>query len=207
VVHAPGTHFQYNTMGTYVLSAIVTKVTGEKVVDYLGPRLFAPLGIEGAKWDESKEGYSLGGYGLYLKTEDVAKLGQLYLQKGKWEGKQLLAESWVAEATKKQVANDPGSHTQMGGDWKQGYGYQFWRCQHGAYRGDGAGGQFCVVLPDQDAVVAMTAGGANMQAQLDVIWAKLLPAFKEGALPEDAVAQAALKELAGKLTVKNPAGK
>src|SRR5579884_1566337 len=88
VEHKPGTHFQYNTMGTYTLSAIVTKVTGQTVLDYLKPRLFAPLGIEDPRWDSSPEGYSLGGYGLYLRTEDIARFGQLYLQKGKWEGKQ-----------------------------------------------------------------------------------------------------------------------
>ncbi|QJE96230.1 serine hydrolase domain-containing protein [Luteolibacter luteus] len=209
LAHAPGTHFQYNTMGTYVLSAIVTKVTGEKVVDYLKPRLFDPLGIEGAKWDESAEGYSLGGYGLYLKTEDLAKLGQLYLQKGKWNGKQLITEDWVAQATSKQVRNDPGSHTGMGPDWKQGYGFQFWRCQNGAFRGDGAGGQFCIVLPEQDTVIAMTAGGADMQAELNAIWDKLLPALKNSnpPIPENPSAQAKLKEAIGKLEVKTPPGK
>jgi CubicO group peptidase (beta-lactamase class C family) len=202
VEHAPGTHFQYNTMGTYTLSAIVTKVTGEKVVDYLKPRLFEPLGIEDYKWDASAEGYSLGGFGLYLRTEDIAKLGQLYLQKGQWNGKQVLPESWVAQATSKQVPNDPGSHVQMGNDWRQGYGFQFWRCQHGAYRGDGAGGQFIVVMPEQDTVIAMTAGSANMQAELDAIWNKLLPPFQEKALAEDAEGQAKVKEAVGKLEIK-----
>ncbi len=202
VEHVPGTHFQYNTMGTYTLSAIVTKVTGEKVVDYLQPRLFTPLGIEAPRWDASTEGNSLGGYGLYLRTEDIAKLGQLYLQKGKWNDKQIIPESWVAEATRKQVPNDPGSHVKMGNDWRQGYGFQFWQCQHGAFRGDGAGGQFIVVMPDKDAVIAMTAGNANMQAELDAIWDNILPQFQDKALPEDADAQAKLKEIAGKLEVK-----
>lgn len=202
VDHTPGTHFQYNTMGTYTLSAIVTKVTGEKVVDYLQPRLFEPLGIENAKWDASPEGYSLGGYGLYLRTEDIAKLGQLYLQKGQWNGKQILSEEWVAQATAKQVPNDPGSHVKMGNDWRQGYGFQFWRCQHNAYRGDGAGGQFIVVIPEQDSVIAITAGGADMQAELDCIWDKLLPAFQKEALKEDPEAQTKLQETIAKLELK-----
>ncbi|WP_035610719.1 serine hydrolase [Haloferula sp. BvORR071] len=202
VEHTPGTHFQYNTMGTYTLSAIVTKVTGQTVVDYLTPRLFEPLGIEDHKWDASPEGNSLGGYGLFLRTEDIAKLGQLYLQKGQWKGKQILPETWVAEATSKQVPNDPGSHVKMGNDWRQGYGFQFWRCQHNAFRGDGAGGQFCVVMPDQDTVIAMTAGGADMQRELDAIWDKLIPAFQDKALPESAEAQAKLKEAIAKLEVK-----
>ena len=202
VVHKPGTHFQYNTMGTYTLSSIITKVTGQTTLDYLKPRLFAPLGIEDPRWDLSAEGNSLGGYGLYLHTEDVAKLGQLYLQKGKWQDQQLIPESWVAEASSKQVPNDQESHAGIGHDWKQGYGFQFWRCAHNAFRGDGAGGQFCVVMPDQDAVIAMTAGGANMQAELDAIWDKLLPAFQAKALPEDAAGQAKLAELVGKLEVR-----
>jgi hypothetical protein len=100
------------------------------------------------------------------------------------------------------VPNDPGSHVKMGNDWQQGHGFQFWRCQHGAYRGDVAGGQFIVVTPDQDAVIAMTAGGADMQAELDAIWDKLLPAFQAKALPESAEAQAKLKEVIAGLAVK-----
>src|ERR1035438_9386782 len=95
VVYQPGTHFLYNTMGSYVLSAIVTKVTGQTALEYLRSRLFEPLGIQNARWDSSSEGNSLGGYGLYLRTEDIAKFGQLYLQKGKWNGKQLIPREWV----------------------------------------------------------------------------------------------------------------
>jgi CubicO group peptidase (beta-lactamase class C family) len=105
VPHKPGTHFQYNSLGTYMLSAIVQKVTGQTVLDYLKPRLFAPLGIDNPRWDASPQGISCGGWGLYLRTEDVAKFGQLYLQKGKWNGKQIVPEKWVAEATKYQVPN------------------------------------------------------------------------------------------------------
>lgn len=183
VVHQPGTHFLYNGMGSYTLSAIVTKVTGQTVGDYLKTRLFEPLGIEANTWPTSSEGNSLGAHGLYLRTEDIAKLGQLYLQKGKWNGQQLIPESWVEMASSKQVPNDKEEHSKIGVDWRQGYGFQFWRCTHNAYRGDGAGGQFCVVMPDQDMVVAMTAGGANMQAELDAIWDKLLPACQPSPLP------------------------
>ena len=157
VPHQPGTHFQYNTMGTYVLSAILTKVTGLTTLDYLKPRLFEPLGIKDPEWASSPEGYSLGGYGLKLCTEDVAKFGQLYLQKGKWKGRKLVPEKWVELATAKHVSNDQESHANIGIDWKQGYGFQFWRCTHNAYRGDGAGGQFCIVIPDKDVVLALTA--------------------------------------------------
>lgn len=198
VPHKPGTHFKYNTPATYMQSAIVQKVTGEKVVDYLTPRLFEPLGIEKPKWDESPEGVSLGGYGLYLKTEDIAKFGQLYLQKGKWNGKQIVPVDWIDQATSKQVSNgsDPSR------DWDQGYGFQFWRCRHGAYRGDGKDGQFCVVLPEQDAVVAITANTGDMQAELNVVWDKLLPAFSDKPLPENAPNVAKLSELTKQLKAK-----
>ncbi len=194
VVHQPGTHFLYNGMGSYTLSAIVTKVTGQTVEDYLKPRLFEPLGIENARWPSSPEGFSLGAHGLHLLTEDIAKLGQLYLQKGRWNGRQLIPEAWVADATRKHVPNDKEPHANIGVDWHQGYGYQFWRCTHNAYRGDGAGGQFVVVIPEQDVVVAMTAGRADMQSELDAIWGKLLPAFEAGPLPADPAAHEALKQ-------------
>jgi CubicO group peptidase (beta-lactamase class C family) len=199
-VHKPGTYFKYNTMGTYTLSAIVTKVTGQTVLDYLKPRLFEPLGIENPRWDASPEGNSLGGYGLFLRTEDIARFGQLYLQKGKWNGRQLIPESWVEQATTKKVPNDQEGHSKMGPDWKQGYCFQFWRCQHDAFRGDGANGQLCVVMPDKDAVVAVTADTGDMQGELNVIWDKLYPAFQSEPLPNDAAAQEKLKQSEANLT-------
>ena len=199
VLHKPGTHFQYNTMGSYTLSAIVTKVTGQSALEFLKPRLFEPLGIENPAWAASPEGYSLGGYGLKLCTEDIAKFGQLYLQKGKWNGKQLIPQIWVEQATSKQVPNDQESHAKIGIDWQQGYGFQFWRCTHKAFRGDGAGGQLCVVIPDKDAVIAITADSGNIQGELDAIWDKLLPAFRDGALPDDAAGQEKLKQVIAKL--------
>lgn len=199
VPHKPGTHFQYNTMGSYVLSAIVTKVTGQTELEYLKPRLFEPLGIEDPQWDTSPEGNSLGGYGLKLCTEDIAKFGQLYLQKGMWNGKQLVPREWVEQATSRQVPNDQESHAKMGPDWRQGYGFQFWRCTHNAFRGDGAAGQFCVVIPDKDVVIAITAQTGNMQGELNAIWDKLYPAFEDHPLPEDKASQEAVKETIAKL--------
>jgi CubicO group peptidase (beta-lactamase class C family) len=177
----PGTHFLYNTSATYMLSAIVQKATGMTVLDYLRPRLFEPLGIDHPTWETSPQGVSTGGYGLSIRTEDIASFGQLYLQKGKWQGKQLVPAAWIEAATARQTSNgsDPKS------DWAQGYGYQFWRCRHGAYRGDGAFGQFCVVLPEEDAVIAITSGVKNMQAVLDLVWDKLLPAMESSSLAPD----------------------
>jgi len=194
VIHRPGTHFQYNTPGSYMLSAILTKATGKTTLEYLQPRLFEPLGIENPQWDSSPEGYSLGGYGLKLRTEDIAKFGLLYAQQGKWKGKQLIAPAWIEQATRKHVANDQESHANIGIDWQQGYGFQFWRCTHNAFRGDGAGGQLCVVIPEQEMVVAITAQTGNFQGEMNAIWDNLLPACHAEALPEDAAGQANLKQ-------------
>lgn len=196
----PGTHFMYNTPATHLCSAIVGKVTGQTVLDYLKPRLFEPLGIENPQWSSSPQGNTAGGWGLKICTEDIAKFGQLYLQKGLWNGKQLVPASWVEQATAKQVSNgsDPTK------DWDQGYGFQFWRCRHGAYRGDGAFGQFCLVLPDQDAVIAITADTRDLQGELNIVWDKLLPAFQASALPANADEEGKLKQAIAKLEV--PAG-
>jgi CubicO group peptidase (beta-lactamase class C family) len=198
----PGTHFLYNTLSSYVLSAIVTKVTGQTSLAYLKPRLFEPLGIRDPRWLSSPEGNSLGGFGLYLRTEDVAKFGQLYLQKGMWNGTQLVPAAWVEQATHRQVSNELEDHRKIGIDWRQGYGFQFWHCTHNAFRADGAGGQFCVVMPDQDAVVVITASTGNMQGELNAIWDGLLPGFGDHPLPEDAAAQERLQRAIADLKVR-----
>ena len=200
VAHKPGTLFVYNTPATFMLSAIVQKVTGQTVLEYLQPRLFEPLGIENPTWEASKQGISLGGYGLSLRTEDIAKFGQLYLQRGMWQGKQLVPKAWTETATSRWMSN--GSNPAS--DWDQGYGFQFWRCRNGAFRGDGAHGQFCVVLPEQDTVVAITAGTRDLQGVLNVVWAKILPALQAGALPADAAGEAKLKQKLASLTLKTP---
>lgn len=188
VEHAPGTFFRYNTGATYMLSAILHKTTGQHLLDYLTPRLFAPLEIDSAAWERCPQGLHTGGYGLKVKTRDIAALGQLYLQKGEWQGKRLLSEQWVAQATASQIDN--GSNPES--DWNQGYGFQFWRCRHNAYRGDGAFGQYCIVMPDQDAVLAITSGLGNMQQVLDLVWTRLLPAMRPEPLSADPATQAIL---------------
>lgn len=189
VAHEPGTFFLYNTGATYMLSAIVQRITGQTLLDYLRPRLFEPLGIANPTWETCPRGVNTGGFGLSATTEDIARFGQLYLQRGAWQGRQLVPEAWVAQASAKQIAND----TNADPDWQQGYGYQFWRCRHGAYRGDGAFGQFCVILPEQDAVIAVTGGTPNMQAVLDLVWAHLLPAMGRAPLPPDNTAHETLQ--------------
>ena len=185
VVHEPGTFYLYNSLGTYMLSAIVQQVTGEKVVDYLTPRLFEPLHIDKPRWEESPQGINCGGWGLYLKTEDLAKMGQLLLQKGEWNGKQLIPAEWVAEMSKKQVESiNPGTRledaeakgmTKETSDWMQGYGYQMWRCRPGCFRADGARGQYIIVVPDKNAVIAITSNVEDLQGELNLVWDNILP--------------------------------
>ncbi|SRR5579875_218498 len=198
----PGTHFLYNTPATYMLSAIVQKATGQTVLDYLRPRLFEPLGIENPTWGTSPQGITLGGYGLNIRTEDIAKFGQLYLQKGQWHGRQLVPAAWIEAATARQTSNGSNPNS----DWEQGYGYQFWRARHGAYRGDGAFGQFCIVLPKQDAVIAITSGTRDMQAVLNLVWDKLLPAMSTEPLPADDENNRKLQARLNKLTLPTPKG-
>lgn len=185
IEHKPGTIYVYNSLATYMLSAIVQKVTGEKMIDYLYPRLFRPLGIVGATWQESPQGINTGGWGLYVKSEDMAKLGQFYLQKGKWNDKQLLTESWFNEASRAQIESLPAGVKRenltvkpKNSDWLQGYGYQLWRSRHNSYRADGANGQFILILPEKDAVIVTTAHINDMQAELNLIWKYLLPALR-----------------------------
>jgi CubicO group peptidase (beta-lactamase class C family) len=198
----PGTHFLYNSPATYMLSAIVQKVTGQTVLDYLQPRLFEPLGIEKPTWVASPQGISAGAYGLNVRTEDIARLGQLYLQRGMWKGKQLIPAAWVDSATARQTSNGSSPLS----DWDQGYGFQFWRSRHG-YRGDGAFGQYMLILPQYDAVVAITSGVRDMQAVMNLVWDKLLPAMSARTLPDDAVAQRELAAKLAKLTVRTIAGR
>jgi CubicO group peptidase (beta-lactamase class C family) len=198
----PGTHFLYNTPATFMASAMVQKATGQSVLEYLKPRLFKPLGITDPTWDTNFQGISLGGYGLSLKTEDIAKFGQLYLQKGKWKGKQIVPAAWVEEATSRQTSN--GSNPKS--DWEQGYGYQFWRCRNNAFRGDGAFGQYCLVIPDRGVVIAITSGLGDLQGVLNLIWEKLLPAPISPAFSEDTEAAQKLQDKLKSLTIRKPKG-
>ncbi len=206
IVNAPGTKFLYNSVATYMLSAIVQKVTGEKIVDYLKPRLFDPLGIEGIDWEVSPQGINTGGWGIRVKTEDMAKFGQLFLQKGMWKGKQILPASWVEEASTMKIMQDPDAPQAKkdSSDWLQGYCYQMWRCRNNAYRGDGANGQFIIVMPDQDAVVLLTAEAPDMQSEINLVWKYILPAFKSKKLPANPKALASLKERANQLALAIP---
>ena len=190
VEHKPGTHFVYNSAATFMLSAIIQKVTAGTLLQYLTPRLFKPLGITNPTWESNMNGINMGGWGLKIRTQDIANFGQLYLQEGQWNGEQLIPAKWVREATSFQTSN--GSNPES--DWEQGYGYQFWRCRHNLYRGDGAFGQYCIVMPEQDAVVAITSGTNDMQAILNLVWDHLFPAMKSEPLEENETAYSALRD-------------
>ena len=179
----PGTVFAYSQPCTYTLASIIQRNAGMPLTRYLRPRLLDPLGIGHVGWATFPPGREQGFSGLHARTEDVAKLGQLYLQKGQWDGVQLIPEQWVEQATSVQVAN-PGEPNP---DWRQGYGFQFWMSRHG-YRGDGAFGQFCVVLPEHETVIVTTACTLDMQAVLDAMWTHLLPGLRPAA-PDSRSAQ------------------
>jgi len=187
IEYEPGTCYCYNSLGTYMLSAAVQKRSGEKVNDYLEKRLWKPLGIEKPKWDESPMGVNCGGWGLYLHTEDMARMGLCLLQGGVFRGKQVIPADWVKEMSSYQVesvfagineqkAKEMGINPE-GNDWMQGYGYQMWRCTHNAFRADGAAGQYIIVMPDQDAVVVTTAQVGRMHEEIYLIWKHIFPAL------------------------------
>ncbi len=209
VVHPPGSRFLYNSGASYMLSAIVQKVSGRKVIDYLRPRLFDPLGIEDMTWETCPRGINTGGWGLGVKTEALAKFGQFYLQEGVWNGRQILPAAWVREATTFKIQQSPAAgvsleKARLTSDWVQGYCYQFWRCRHNAFRGDGAFGQYVIVMPEQDAVVAITCETGNMQDELNLVWEHLLPAMQPGPLPADGTAQSLLRRKLASLALPLP---
>jgi len=200
IEYPPGTHFLYNSGASFVLAAIVTARTGQSVRDYLTPRLFEPLGIPTPPWETNARGINLGASGLRLTTEDLAKLGLLYLQHGRWNTLQLLPEVWVNCASSRHVANGPDPED----DWNQGYGFQIWRSRHNSYRLDGRYGQFSVVLPEQDAVVAITAGATESRAILPTLWETLLPGMHDTALPENKSGHLQLDDLLAAQQVPTP---
>ena len=186
----PGRKHRYDSDATYLLSCIVERKSGKRTMEYLKEKLFDPLGMTSPWSTVSTSGTACGGWGMNMTTRDIAKFGQLLLNEGVWDGKRILSKDWVRLATSKQTATSGGPES----DWAQGYGFQFWRCRHGAYRADGAAGQFTIVMEDQGAVLSINAGDNDMQRSLNLVWKHILPALGPSALPEDAAAQAKLAE-------------
>jgi beta-lactamase family protein len=207
ILYKPGTKFLYNSLGTYMLSAIVQKVTGQKIIDYLTPRLFEPLDIEGMDWETDPKGINTGGWGLRIKTEDMAKFGQLFLQKGMWNGKQIIPATWIEEASTLKIIQHPeiSQGKKDSSDWEQGYCYQMWRCRNNAFRADGAFGQFIIVMPDQDAVIAITAETPDMQDEINLVWKYLLPGMYQNKLPDNINRSSYLKQKLSSVALPSPA--
>ncbi len=202
---SPGTIFKYDSGATYLLAEIAERKSGMKLMDFLRQRLFEPIGMKSPKSTVSPTGVACGGWGMNMTTRDIARFGQFLLQKGVWEGHRLLSEEWITLASARQTwSGDIKVSSRVigsGSDWNQGYGFQFWRCRHGAFRADGAAGQLTVVMPDRDAVVSVNAGLGNMQRELDLVWDNLLDAFRDGTLPEDDEARTALERKCASLAL------
>lgn len=165
----PGEKFIYDNSCGYLLAVIVQKVSGMTLCEYLKPRLFEPLGIEEYEWEVCPRGYNFGAGGMFLKASDLSKLGELYLNKGRWNDVQLISKEWVEEATSKHI------DTPKRGDWGKGYGYQFWMGENNSYRADGKLGQFCIVLPKKNAVVTTMAKADNVKEIMNAIWDEIYP--------------------------------
>lgn len=174
VKNVPGEVFAYDSMVTYMISAIVQKVTGKTVLDYLKEKLFAPMNISKVNWEISPEGVNTGGWGLHIQCESLAKVGQMWLDNGVWDGKQLVSKEWIGQMSSKHA---------NGGDY--GYGYQVWMCKYpGAVRADGALGQYVIVVPENDVVIVLTeASFTNGKPQRGLIWDKFLPQLSDTPLP------------------------
>ncbi|MFF5372250.1 serine hydrolase domain-containing protein [Streptomyces sp. NPDC013187] len=202
----PGTVFAYNQPATYTLAAIVQRVTGQPLTAYLRPRLLDPLGIGEVAWLRDRTGRELGFSGLHATTDAIARLGQLYLRDGLWQGERLLPEGWAARAShpRTRTAGAMGDVDRQ--DWDRGYGYQFWTSRHG-YRGDGAFGQFCLVLPEHDVVIAATTATERMQEYLNLVWKHLLPAFGPEPLTGREAADAELRERLNRLALPPAPGR
>lgn len=201
LLYRPGEHFTYNSGATFLLGAAIRKITGMNPVDYLQTRLFDPMGISAPEWNCNPQGINIGGWGLWLPVTDIAKFAQLLLQRGCWEGRQLVPADYLEEATSFQIdtsANDAP-------DWKIGYGYQFWRCRQGGFRADGACGQYAVVYPERQLAFAFVSGMRNMQDVLTLLQEKVLPFLCDGPLEEDPSALAELDRRTASLTAALPA--
>ncbi|MDF2684939.1 MAG: class beta-lactamase-related serine hydrolase [Clostridia bacterium] len=201
---APGQIFRYNTSATYMLSAILKK-KGIDLEEFLEERLLKHLGIEGLRWQRCPKGICYGGFGFSLIPECIAKFGQLLLNKGVWEGKRLISEAYLNEATSKIIRNSDDES--QPNDWAQGYGYQFWQCRYNSFRGDGMYGQLCVVSPDKKAVFAVTSYSNDIQGILNVYYDTILTKFHDSEITVSAFNEQSkqFNEVLSGLKVKNDA--
>ncbi|WP_308635205.1 serine hydrolase domain-containing protein [Paenibacillus silvisoli] len=201
----PGTHFLYNGGASHTLAKIVEQATGACMLDYLYPRLFEPLGIEKPAWERCPKGTVIGDSGIRLKAEDIARFGLLLLRKGIWNGNRILSEEWLEEAASKQVDNAGWAEGLDLPDYEQGYGYQFWISRRNIFQCVGAFGKFCIVMPDQDAVLAINGGFYDTlnqsQALMNVIRDCLLDAMVGQSTPADVSSQEKLQRKLASLAI------
>jgi|LSQX01.1.fsa_nt_gb CubicO group peptidase (beta-lactamase class C family) len=194
----PGRKFEYASENSYMLSAIIKRVSGQNAVDYLNPRLFEPLGIEKPFWETDTSGIEAGGWGLELKTEDMAKIIQCYLNRGKWNGRQVIPEFWAKTAGEEHIPKTPG----VAPDHGSGYGYQIWRNSvPNSFRFDGVFSQMAIALEDYDACIVITGGEPIESAVLEAVWRHFTTDFKNEPLPENPEALEALKKRLGNLSL------
>ena len=178
VPYKPGTHWEYGNFGPFLCSVIIRQRTGQTLRDYLMPRLFAPLGIKNPQWFTSPDGDSLGCAGLHLSPDELSRFGQLLADFGEWEGKRLVSESWIREASANLISNETPS-SKRDKDRCAGYGYMFWRCaRDDAYRAVGYGGQYAIVFPAENACVTITGWDFHEQKLLDCVWKNIVPQLK-----------------------------
>lgn len=194
----PGTEFHYDGAASYALSRLVTKISGQQLDQFLQERLLNKLGIRPPFFERCSKGYCLGYSGMMVSIEEMAALGQFYLQKGNWKGEQLLPESWIKEASTFQISTE---HVTTGPDWNQGYCYHFWRGRHDTFRFCGAYGQMCVIMPQFDALFLVQSAFDNDQLYqiLDAFYSTIFQAFSSAPLPENAEAQQKTKNVLSSL--------
>lgn len=186
VDHAPGGHFVYNTGATYMCSAILQRVTGKTTLELANEWIFEKIGIDKPEWLTCPDGVSLGGTGLFLKPRDMARMGLLISNDGVWEGEQVIPKEYIDEAKKAQIDNSITGNPDP--NWTSGYGYQMWRCTFGAFRADGMGGQYIVMLPEKKLVAVFTSAlGSDIGYDLDVLAADLLPGISDEPVAAEAI--------------------
>lgn len=205
--YEPGTRFQYDSAATYMLASIVERVTDQKLMDFLNERMFRFIGIEKAWSTTSPSGTDCGGWGMNMTARELARFGQLLLQEGRWGDRQILSREWVRLATSRQTRSGWGGNNELADDdWHRGYGFQFWICRHNAYRADGWGGQYTIVVPEKDFVVSINAGLGNLTGELNSVWDVFLPVLRDGPLPENPADLAALKARCAALSLPTVRG-
>ena len=204
----PGQAFEYDSGATHILGVIIERRAGRPLFEFLRERLFRRIGIEKAWTTYDPMGQACAAWGFNMTTREISLIGQLYLDKGVWNGERLLSEEWTTLATTKQTHSGKSfKDRDPGNDWLHGFGFNFWRCQHGCYRADGSGGQYTIVFPEHEAVLSINSDVWDMQQVLNVVWEHFLPALAKDALPEDRAGAAALKARCKALAHKPVAGK